>query len=102
MATARARANVCFRDSERAAEYAVGFDVFLADAVVLLAGFVTDFVTVRVDGLTAGREDFAGVLARVRVVAAVASFGAAPIPTRLTRAMEAYSESFLFKRQTPD
>jgi len=92
MATARARASVCFRDSDRAAEYAVGRAGFLAESVVLM-GFAVGLATVRVD--------FAGVLARALVVAAAASLGETPIPMRLTRAREAYSESFLFKRQTP-
>jgi hypothetical protein len=92
MAAARARASVCFRDCDRIAEYAVGRAGFLAESVVLV---VPDFAR------AVDRTDFAGVLARARVVAAAASFGAAPIPMRLTRAREAYSESFLFKRQTP-
>jgi hypothetical protein len=92
MATARARARVCFRDADRAAEYAVARAAFLAASVVFV-----DFGA----GRAVVRDAFAGVLARALVVAAPASFGAAPIPTRPTRTREAYSESFLFKRQTP-
>ena len=80
--------------NDRAAEYAVGrADFFLAESVVLV-DFAAGFASVRVD--------FAGVLVRALVVAAAASFGETPIPMRLTRAREAHSESFLFKRQTPD
>jgi hypothetical protein len=94
IAAARARASVCLRDSDRAAEYAVGRAGFLAESVLVAVGFAV--------GRAAVCDAFAGVLARALVVAAAASFGAAPIPMRPARAREAYSESFLFKRQTPE
>jgi len=91
IATARARASVCFRDAERAAEYDVARADFLADSV----DFVGDFAA----GRAVVREAFTGALARALVVAAATSVEAAAIPMRPVRAIEAYSESFLFKRK---